>query len=731
MGAVACVDDHVTEHAGTMVRLRCRNQLGVWRRGDRVRMLAKNGLRVCFALTALLTAVSCALSPTPSLTQNPLPSGSPTPSINTATPTVKVAPTATASDSELQFLSDIVLSPASQIGRGPCALAILGSRLYVANRETDNISVMESGKIVTVVPVGDAPSALAVDEKLSLAFVANEADGSLSILSGDTVTKTVETVKSPACLAVADGRLYVGGPGSNVVMVHDARTGEKLAAVVLPGSVGVMALAANPERQLLYASTYGNIQIVDLRSLTVVHTVTLDVYVTLAADFTTGRFFCAEYDSSNNAQYLVAFDALAEKELGRVQIGSDPSGMAVDSVHGRIYVANSNSNDLSVIDAQNLTSLATVTVGLRPSAVAISAENTVYVACFDANGVAVIDGKTVSLTRSVALCPAPEGMVVDEASGRVYAAMPGNNSVLVLEGDVKRLLPAGIHPSEVALSVDGTRLFVLNRVSGDLAVLQAQDGRMLARTAVGELPQGLVVAPDTGRVLASNLVLDPQGQNQVRVQELLSVFGGRPVKPAQVVVDGSKGLLFAVASNGVPGSNGGMVVYTLDLATGDRLDKSLGGISTTAIALDEVGERLYSVASRPPSYRLFVDDIASFGQVASLALPDYPAALAYNPSTHHLFVCLSPLFDSNPDAHAELLVLDSRGLGAVTHLTLPWPSFSSHHYTLAVDSKRNLVYVGDGQMASIHVVRDVELPPPPSPTTAATATPWPTLTPRP
>ncbi len=611
------------------------------------------------------------------------------------------------------------------------AVAVLGRRAYVANRGTDNLSVIEARMVVAVVPVGDAPVALVADDRSGLVYVVNEGDHSLSIVWGDRVIKTVETAKDPACVALANGRVYVGGRGSNELMVHDASSGDRITTLTVPGSVGILALAVNPERQLLYASVYDAVQIVDLERLVVIGTVQVGVYVTLGADPATGRFFCAAYDSQANTHDLVAFDALGQQELGRVRIGGDPRGIALDRIKGRIYVANSFTNDLSVIDADSLQTLATVTVGLRPGSVAAGLDREVYVACPDADSVAVVDAETTRLVGAVPVCHSPGGMAVDEPSDRLYVALPGGNAALILSDDTIRELAVGVHPAELALSDDGERLFVLNHVSGDLAVLATNDGRIIGRTSVGTMPQALVVAPENGRLIASDAVFDAEGLIKIQTIPILSVFDKRPVQPVSVQVDGSKGLVYAVASNGVPGSNSGLLIYVLDLATGQRLDKQLGGFNTTAIALDERGQSLYSVASRMNTHRLFVDDLGGSGETVSVTLPNYPVALAHNPTTSHLFICLSPTVGLADETKPELLVLDSRGLGTVARLTLPSASTHLYRYTVAVDSTRNRIYVGDAQTGSVHVVQDVELSPPPAPTPSVMVTPWPTLTARP
>ena len=64
-----------------------------------------------------------------------------------------------------------------------------------------------------------------------------------------------------------------------------------------------------------------------------------------------------------------------------MNVGSGPYGVAVSPDGTKVYVANDNSNTVSVIDTATNTVTATVPVGSYPSGVAVSPDGTkVYVA---------------------------------------------------------------------------------------------------------------------------------------------------------------------------------------------------------------------------------------------------------------------------------------------------------------------------------------------------------------
>jgi len=630
-----------------------------------------------------------------------------------------------------QIIDEITLHSLPGLGRRPQAIAVFNDRIYVANHSSDNVSVIEGGEVVEVISVGDAPVAAVADPDTGLVYIANERDDSISIISGDQVVATVPAPEDPSCLAILDGRLYAGGRGDNVISVLDAATGAAIGSVPLKGRIGILALAVNPATNVLYASVHNSVQIVDLGSISVVGELVHDARVTLGANPIAGGFFVSEYDASSNTHYLVSYAAFGQKELGRTPVGGDPRGMAVDAKRGHIYVANSWSNDVSVIDVRTLRLLATVPVGLHPVDVAVGEGGLVYVANADSDNVAVIDGESNRLSRVVPVSILPRSMAIHPHTGRLYIASASTNSVFIVEGEqVVDEVHVGLHPVDVTLTADGTGLFVLNLVSGDLMLVSTTDNHIVKTSSIGRLPQGLAIAPLTGQVCVSDALLDTEDLHLLQRVELQTIYDTL-VKPVDIQVDAEAGRAYMVASNDVPGSNGGFVVYIIDLMAGERIRGSVGGLSMTGLALDPGGQRIFSTAGRFGHYQLIVNDLLNFERMRVLDLPKYPAALAYNPETYHLFTCLTHSPNPAIEPGAELWILDSRGLGTVAQIPLPGEPEVIGGYELAVDASRGYVYVADARRGTVHVLRDVPLPPPPGPTPADTPAPWPTATPHP
>jgi YVTN family beta-propeller protein len=102
---------------------------------------------------------------------------------------------------------------------------------------------------------------------------------------------------------------------------------------------------------------------------------------------------------------VTRIDLTTLKATHTIQVGLHPTGVLWDERRNRLYVANSNSDSVSVIDSARNTVIQTRTLstketrGFAPTALALSADGGVlYVACGGLNAVAVVDTKDMSVT---------------------------------------------------------------------------------------------------------------------------------------------------------------------------------------------------------------------------------------------------------------------------------------------------------------------------------------------
>jgi YVTN family beta-propeller protein len=123
---------------------------------------------------------------------------------------------------------------------------------------------------------------------------------------------------------------------------------------------------------------------------------------------------------------VTVVDPHARSEVARILVGRNPSGIAVDPDGERIYVANSGSNDVSIVDVRAAAETSRVKVGKQPWASACSGDR-LYVANAHADTMSVVDTDAQRVLDTVRTGRRPTslfGLGQDSALGFVGTADP-------------------------------------------------------------------------------------------------------------------------------------------------------------------------------------------------------------------------------------------------------------------------------------------------------------------
>lgn len=161
-----------------------------------------------------------------------------------------------------------------------------------------------------------------------------------------------------------------------------------------------------------------------------------------------------------------------------ISVGSVPIGVAVNATSNKIYVADSRSNNISVVDGASNTLLATVAdpKAITPAAVAVNATtNTIYVANFQSNNVTVINGATNSVIATIPVGISPAGLAVESQTNFIYVANSGTNDITVINGATNATTmlsdPNAKNPVAVAANSVTNKIYVANSGSNNVTVI--------------------------------------------------------------------------------------------------------------------------------------------------------------------------------------------------------------------------------------------------------------------
>jgi YVTN family beta-propeller protein len=188
-------------------------------------------------------------------------------------------------------------------------------------------------------------------------------------------------------------------------------------------------------------------------------------------------------------------------------------------------VANSASNNVSVIDLGTRKVAASIGVGIAPGMARVTPDGkTVVVSNRGQDSVSLLDAEKLSLRNSIPICAQPTDIAILADSSKAFVVCAATSS------------PAAKPNSKTkgAQSEDGP---------GQVAVIDLKAEKLLALLDVGKMPVHLALKPDGGEMFVSNFGSDSvstieTGNNEVGNTQPM---GGNPVRG---VVSADNSLLY-------------------------------------------------------------------------------------------------------------------------------------------------------------------------------------------
>ncbi len=296
-------------------------------------------------------------------------------------------------------------------------------RAYIANLNDDTVSVIDTSTetVITTIPVGPIPWAVAVHPDGSRVYVTTVGDFNDKVWVIDTATNTVVasvvTGQAPRGIAVhPDGsRVYITNMSSNTLAVIDTVTNTRVAE--LPTSAGPRRVAVDPLGRWVYVTTDGNINGVFTGRVDVFDANTNALVSQFALGSTFPRGIAVSPDgarvyvvASSSTLWVLEPDAALPGFLGEVAqvFVSGTQAVAIHPDGSRVYaVGIQGGGRFTVIDTATNTVVGAASVS-QARGVSVHPDGTrVYVTEADTDTVAVIDTATNTRIATVAVGDTP------------------------------------------------------------------------------------------------------------------------------------------------------------------------------------------------------------------------------------------------------------------------------------------------------------------------------------
>ena len=429
--------------------------------------------------------------------------------------------------------------------------------------------------------------------------------------------------------------------------------------------------------------------------------------------------------------------------------------MAVSADGSRLYVSNSGSNSVSVIDAATNSVVATYSTGASPNGLAVTSDGKLYVANRDNNTVSVLNAANGTVAAGpIAVGSLPTGVAVDPAGTRVYVTnASGTVSVIsTANNTVMATVPVGSAPVGVSVSPDGSLVYVANS-SDSLSVIDAATNTRIQHVAIDTSPENgahfVAVSPDgtsmyvtdqadrvvrvfslanhapaatgfptfgaanvnTGAVVGSLRVVDPDGNpltytvagspssGSVAIDAATGNYTYTPNQAARLAATDTNTVhtdtFTVIVSDGQASTN---VTVTVPISSAppwvNPTPVALSGSGAAGVAVADIRAYVANQATNSVSM-ISLGDSGYADEISRIAVGNAPTALAINPAKSRLYVT-----NRDSDSVSVIALTWQEGPGTVIKTI----QVGSKPTSVAVSLDNSRVYIGNSGNNTVSVI---------------------------
>lgn len=141
------------------------------------------------------------------------------------------------------------------------------------------------------------------------------------------------------------------------------------------------------------------------------------------------------FTSNGRLNNVTVFDLRTDKVITQIPVGQNPDAIMYEPFLKKIITCNGKSNDLSVIDPETNKVTATIPLESKPEEAVSDGNGKLYVNLEELSEVGVIDLNTMKLIDRWNLFPgeSPTGLAIDNKTHRLFSGCSDNKLLVVLD----------------------------------------------------------------------------------------------------------------------------------------------------------------------------------------------------------------------------------------------------------------------------------------------------------
>jgi len=255
----------------------------------------------------------------------------------------------------------------------------------------------------------------------------------------------------------------------------------------------------------------GTVSVINTATNTIVHTIkgrSDAIGVGVNSNFE--RFIVSNSGANSFSVVNTVTDSLTTKDPdSTVYVGAAPWGL-IETPDGETeYVANSQSNTISIVNPATLKLIGSIPVQGGPKGLALSTDSRIlYVTNSLSNSISVISVRTNTVLTTITLTASPLGVATSPDGKTLYVTTAGTPGAVLAIGTATNMvlakIPVGDNPTEVAVTGDSNLVYVTNSGSNNVSLINTTSNKVISTIGVGSYPFGICITPDGSRVYVTN-----------------------------------------------------------------------------------------------------------------------------------------------------------------------------------------------------------------------------------
>lgn len=245
----------------------------------------------------------------------------------------------------------------------------------------------------------------------------------------------------------------------------------------------------------------------------------------------------------------------------------------------------------------------------------------------------------VSNSEPIVVCLYPAGnkrlaLAINQDTNTIYVANKGSCDVSVMDGSTDTItatIGVGVYPGAISVNPDTNKVYVTNQQQASVMAINGAGNQVIATISTGSLPADFAINRNTNKIYVSNLI----GNN-------VTVIDGNTDTASAAIATGSLPMNVELNQNTnkiYVANNGGHSVSVIDgssdtvAATVDTVDKG-----TYAVAVNPVADKVYVTNQKNMTDPGSVTVISGSANTTTITVGKNPRAVAVNPNTNKIYV---------------------------------------------------------------------------------------------